>query len=101
MINSEPLTYHSADAREVSPITPNPFLFGQLGGRFTQEVEERIYYGVKRRWKHVQLLIQHFWERWMLELVPTLNQRKKWQSVRRSVKVGEVVLVIRADVPHV
>ena len=36
----------------------------------------------------------------MLELVPTLNRRKKWQSVRRNVKVGEVVLVISADVPR-
>ena len=31
----------------------------------------------------------------MLELVSILNQRKKWQSVRRNVKVGEV-----ADVPR-
>ena len=100
MIYSRSLTYYSADAHDVSPITPNLFLFGQFGGRFTQEVEGQIYYGVKRKWRHVQLLVQHFWERWMLELVPTLNQRKKWQSVRRNVKVGEVVLVIRADVPH-
>ena len=36
----------------------------------------------------------------MLELVPTLNRRKKWQSMRRNVKVGEVALVISADVPR-
>ena len=29
-----------------------------------------------------------------------MNQRKKWQSVRRNVKVGEIVLVISADVPR-
>ena len=47
LINSRPLTYQSADAPVVSPITPNHFLLGQLGGQFTPEVEERMYYGVK------------------------------------------------------
>ena len=36
----------------------------------------------------------------MLELIPALNRRKKWQSVRRNVKVGEVFLVISADVSY-
>ena len=99
LINSRPLTYQSADVRDVSPITPSHFLFGQLGGQFAPEGEEQIQYGVKRRWSHVQLLVQHFCKRWMLELIPTLNRRKKWQSVKRNVKVGEVVLVISADVP--
>ena len=36
----------------------------------------------------------------MLDLVSTLNRRKKWQSVRRNVKVGEVPLVISAHVPR-
>ena len=62
LINSRPLTYQLADVRDVSPITPNYFLFGQLGGQFSPEVEEQIYYGVKRRWRHVQLLVQHFWK---------------------------------------
>ena len=44
LINSTPLTYQSADVRDVSPITPNHFLFGQLGSPFAPEVEERIYY---------------------------------------------------------
>ena len=100
LINSRPFSYQSADVRDVSPITPNHFLFGQLGGQFAPEVEEQTYYGVKRRWRHDQLLVQHFWRRWMLQLVPILNRRKKRQSVRRNLKFGEVVLVIRADVPR-
>ena len=44
LINSTPLVYQSADVRDVSPITPNHFLFGQLGSPFAPEVEERIYY---------------------------------------------------------
>ena len=49
LINSRPLIYQSADARDVSPITLNHFLFSQFGGHFVLEVEEQIYWGVKRR----------------------------------------------------
>ena len=100
LINWRALTYHSADPHDVSPIAPKHFLFGQLGGQFAPEVEGWIYYGVMRRWRHVKLLVQHFWKRLMLQLIPTLNQRKKRQSVRRNVKLGEVVLVLSADVPR-
>ena len=99
LINSRPLTYQSADARDVSPITQNHFLFGRLGGQFAPDVEEWIYYGIKRRWRLVQFLVKHFWKCWMLEFIPTLNRGKKWQSVRQNVEVGEIVLVISADVP--
>ena len=32
LVNPRRLTYQSADARDVSPITPNHYFFGQLGG---------------------------------------------------------------------
>ena len=99
LINSRSLTYQSADASDVSPVTPKHFLFAQLGGQFAPEKEERISYGIKRM-RHVQLVVQCFWKHWMLELVPPLNRRKKRQSVRRNVKVGKVILVISVDVPH-
>ena len=73
LIKSRTLTYQQADARVVSPNTPSHFLFDQLAGQFAPEVEEQIYYGVKRRLRHVQLLVQHIWKRWMLELIPTLD----------------------------
>ena len=100
LINSRPLTYQSADSTDAPPITPNHFLFGQAGGQFAPQVEERIYYNIKKRWRHVQLIVQHFWKRWMSELIPTLNQRKKWQSVKRNIEVGEVVLILSADSPR-
>ena len=49
LINSRPFTYQSADACNVSPVTPYLILFHRLGGLFAPEVEELIYYCVKRR----------------------------------------------------
>ena len=37
LINSRPLTYQSADASDLIPLTPNHFLHGQVGGRFAPD----------------------------------------------------------------
>jgi len=34
LINSRPLTYQSANPSNYTPITPNHFLIGQVGGQF-------------------------------------------------------------------
>ena len=41
-INLRYLTYQSAYAHDVSPITPNYLLFGKLGGQFVPEEGEWI-----------------------------------------------------------
>lgn len=97
LLNARPFTHQSANACNVSPVTPNHILFDRLGGLFAPEAEELIYYCVKR---HLQLLVQCFWKHWMSELVPILNRRNKWLPVRRNVKVSKVVLVISAKVPR-
>ena len=38
LLNSRPLTYVSADANDVCPLTPNHFIVGRMGGSFAAEV---------------------------------------------------------------
>ena len=40
LINSRLLTYQSADVRDLIPLTPNHFLYGQMSGQFAPEAEE-------------------------------------------------------------
>ena len=98
LINSRPITYQSSNPKDDCPLTPNHFLHGQLGGSFAPEVDHRIYYSPKKRWRRVQQVIQHFWERWMTEYIPSLNSRKIWQTRCRNLDVGEVV--ISPDTPR-
>lgn len=37
LINSRPLTYQSSDTADLTPLTPNHFVHGQLGGRFAPD----------------------------------------------------------------
>ena len=100
LLNSRPLTYQSADPKDATPLTPNHFLHGQMGGVSAPETIEEIGYNPRNRWRRVQELISHFWRRWMREWLPSLNPRQKWTETRPDLKIGDVVLVISPDCPR-
>ena len=97
LINSRPLTYQSADPKDDTPLTPNHFLHGQVGGEFAPESVDEEEFHPRKRWRRVQELVRHFWKRWMQEWLPSLSSRKKWYKERKDVRIGDVVLVISPD----
>ncbi|XP_074645828.1 uncharacterized protein LOC141902087 [Tubulanus polymorphus] len=99
LINSRPLTYQSASPDDDVPLTPNHFLFSQMEGQFATDTVDEKDFSPRRRWRHVQELMKHFWQRWMREWLPQLNSRKKWTDTKRDFKVGDVVLAISSDTP--
>ena len=101
LINSRPLTYQSANPNDDVPLTPNHFLHGQIGGQFAPEsVDDNKNLDVKKRWRWIQELVKHFWCRWMRELLPNLNSRKKWLNPQRNLQVWQIVLLISPDAPR-
>jgi hypothetical protein len=95
LLNSRPITYVSSDPHDMTPLTPNHFIIGQLGGQFAAEafdIEEQV--KPVKRWRRVQQLISQFWKRWRKEFLPSLNVRSKWFHLQRNLKVGDVVLVV-------
>ena len=50
LLNSRPITFVSSDSNDLTPLTPNYLLVGQLGGEFAPEVmdEEEIFNSPKR-----------------------------------------------------
>ena len=96
LINSRPITYQSANPRDLTPLTPNHFLYGRMGGELAPEIDASDLTPV-RRWRRIQEVIKNFWKRWMEEWLPSLAGRRKWQHKQRYIKVGDVVLVIVVD----
>ena len=78
LLNLRPLTYQSADVRDPLPLTPNHFMFSQQGSPFVPEGVDQTVFSPRKRWRVIQDLVLQFWKRWMRELVPALNPRKKW-----------------------
>jgi hypothetical protein len=91
-LNSRPLTYQTTDPKDNTPLTPNHFLYGQLGGKFAVELDGTVY-NPQKKWRKVQQIISNVWSRWLTEYLPTLNTRQKWLEVTKDLKVNDVVLI--------
>ena len=100
LLNSRPLAYQSVSPEDDVPLTPNHFLFGQVGGQFAPESVDETTFSPRKRWRRVQELVRHFWHRWIREWLPALNVRRKWLTVERDIQVDDVVLVMSPKTPR-
>ena len=100
ILNNRPLTATSTNPNDMLSLTPNMLINvrGKPLNAPGQFEKSDIY--AKRRWKRAQYLVQVFWLRWKKEFLATLQQRNKWQSPKRNVEVGDIVLILDATVPR-
>lgn len=75
-----PLTYQSANPRDIVPFTPNHFLHGQLGGQFVHETVDTTEFSAL--WRMVQEIISQVWRRWLQEYLPLLSRRPNTSGQR-------------------
>ena len=99
LINSRPLTTVSTDPKDATPLTPNHFVIGQLGGELAPEIDGATMH-LRQRWRRVQELVRHFWNRWLCEWLPLLSTRRKWKKPQDNIRVGDIVLVLSNDTPR-
>ena len=95
ILNSRPLTVEClSDVSSPTPLTPNHLLTMKSNivmptpGRF-----ESVDVYSRKRWRRVQHICNEFWSRWRKEYVQSLQTRQKWNSSKRNLQVGDVVLV--------
>ena len=55
--NSRPLTYCSSDPNDEQVLTPNHFLYGQMGGQLAPRVIDDLAFNHRNRWRFTQDLI--------------------------------------------
>lgn len=95
IVNSRPLSVENLnDSNSPMPLTPNHLLTMKSNvilpppGNF-QSTD--IY--SRKRWRRVQYLVDQFWVRWKTEFLQNLQIRSKWNSIRRNIFVGDIVLL--------
>lgn len=78
----------------VSPLTPNQLLTMKTKvilpppGNFQSS---SLY--SRKRWRRTQYLVNEFWIRWRSEFLQNLQARNKWQSPKRNLTVGDIVIM--------
>ena len=100
LLNSRPITYQSANADDLLPLTPNHFIFGRIETQFAPAAVDKKDYNIKVRWRRVQELIRHIWDRWLKEWLPTLRARSKWRKDSTDVQIDDIVIIVEDDAPR-
>ncbi|XP_065072720.1 uncharacterized protein LOC135697066 [Ochlerotatus camptorhynchus] len=100
ILNSRPISPASNDPNDLQPLTPGHFLIG----RPLTAINEQDYlpspdepYDV--RFRYVNELRQHFWDRWSKEYIPELQLKGKWHRTTNTLEEGDLVLVRQQKLP--
>ena len=94
-LNSRPLVpVNNPDDDGIEVLTPGHFLIGQPLMALPDPAMSYQSVSLLRRWHLCQTLVRHFWKRWSLEYLSTLQKFSKWVHPSRNLSVGDVVVLI-------
>ena len=93
VLNNRPLDFISTDASDLSPLTPGHFL---AGPRVQELAFQDLSRGTpfSRRWRHINDVVDKYWQRFVEEVKPGLGLRNKWHSRRENLEIGDVVVLL-------
>ena len=100
LMNGRPLTHVSSDCNDLEALTPNHFLLGRANLNIPLDVVTDRDLCSRKRWKHAQVMANHFWERWLHEYLPSRTVRPKWCRESRDIAEGDLVLMMSDNLPR-
>ena len=100
ILNSRPLTYNSDSPLDDQPLTPNHLLHLRPCPGLPPGIFDKDDLSCRCAWRQAQYLANLFWRRWTSEYLPTLLERKKWNTPRRNLEVGDLVLLADESFPR-
>ena len=101
IMNNIPLTIVTSDVHDNVPLTPNTLLRMQSKFDFPPcDTAPSVECYYKKSWKRVQYLADVFWRRYRREYLPLITPRQKWNVVKRSVSINDIVLITDVSTPR-
>ncbi|XP_073782539.1 uncharacterized protein [Danio rerio] len=100
ILNSKPLGYTSSNVADLDAVTPSILLMGRLDGTLPPVVYPKSEGLSRRRWRHCQVLADHFWARFIRCYLPTLQCRQKWRDTQANLTNGAVVMLMDPQYPR-
>jgi transposase InsO family protein len=101
IVNSRPLSHVSVDKEDEETLTPFHFLIGQSSfiNSFTAPTLTDSTLVGRSEWRKASRLADHFWARWMKEVLPLLHTRPPAAGTY-EVKIGDVVIIADDSLPR-
>lgn len=100
ILNDRPITVVSDDASDPEPLTPNHLLLLKGKPLLPPGVFNKEDCYARRRWRQVQYIADLFWKRWVREYLPLMQERQKWNVVRKNLKPDDIVLIMDEASPR-
>ncbi|XP_030758032.1 uncharacterized protein LOC115883763 [Sitophilus oryzae] len=102
ILNSRPLCPLTQDPDDLAALTPGHFLIRRPLTTLPEINLTDVPINRLTKWQHLQMMSQHYWNRWQREYLTELQNRVKWkQNSRHLLKVGILVLVKNDNAPSV
>lgn len=92
ILNDRPLTKLSDDPRDMNALSPNAILVNKLDPSLPPDIFLRSD-EYKKGYRYVQRLLDVFWQRFVCEYLPLLQERSKWHDLKDNFKSGDLVLM--------
>ncbi|KAL1251845.1 hypothetical protein QQF64_019641 [Cirrhinus molitorella] len=100
ILNAKPLGYVSSDVSDLDPVTPSILLMGRHDSSLPQVLYDSSNLLGTRRWKHSQVLADHFWSSFIHYYLPNLQERQKWRKDGGEIGLDQVVLIVDPELPQ-
>ncbi len=100
ILNAKPLGYTSSDIADPDPVTPNILLMGRRDASLPHVAYQDSELLSRRRWRHSQLLADHFWMHFIRNYLPSLQTRQKWMSETDNLLIGKTVMIVDPQLPR-
>lgn len=100
ILNSKPLGYVSCNVADPDPVTPNLLLTGRLDNSLPTVIYPKEEGLSRRRWRHSQVLADHFWSSFIRHYLPNLQVRQKWHHTSPNMTTGTIVMIMDPHQPR-
>lgn len=99
ILNSRPLTPLSNDPSDLTPLTPAHFLIGRSLVMLPHPQIQSTNISQLQRFRRVECLKQHFWNRFSQEYILWLQEKTKWHRSSGELKEGTLVVIKEKNLP--
>ena len=99
ILNRRPIAKLNDDPEDFRVLTPSQL----LGGGFEESAnpaELLSAAGYRRSFKMLTEAVQGWWSQWSAQYLYTLQDRQKWFNKKRSLKKGDLILMVEPNQPR-
>ncbi|XP_063375837.1 uncharacterized protein LOC134663402 [Cydia fagiglandana] len=100
IVNSRPLTHVPVGPEDQETLTPFHFLIGSSSNQVLPATLDDRDLLRRADWRKALRLADHFWNRWVKEILPTMQPRQIAENREHDLTVGDLVIIVDQNLPR-